>query len=95
MNHELENGVERYLCRRVQESGGQAVKLDSKTGLPDRLIILPQGVVLFVETKRPKGGVLSSAQLVWLSMLGRLGHVAVPVRNKEEVDRLLREYTET
>lgn len=93
MNHELENGVERYLCQRVQESGGQAVKLDSKTGLPDRLIILPRGVVLFVETKRPKGGVLSPAQLVWLSMLGRLGHVAVSVRNKEEVDKLLSEYT--
>lgn len=93
MNHELENGVERYLCRRVQEFGGQAVKLDSKTGLPDRLIILPQGKVLFVETKRPKDGVLSPAQLVWLSILGKLGHAAVSVKNKAEVDRLLDEYT--
>ena len=93
MNHELENGVKRYLCRRVQESGGQAVKLDSKTGLPDRLIILPRGKVLFVETKRPKGGVLSPAQLVWLSILGKLGHAAVSVKNKDEVDRLLAEYT--
>ena len=53
-----ERVVENWLRRSVRGRGGLAVKLvPSVAGLPDRLVLLPGGRVVFVETKAPDGKV--------------------------------------
>lgn len=51
-----ENVNETYLMSRIQEIGGLAVKLEcpGTRGFPDRMIILPYGIISYAEIKRPK-----------------------------------------
>jgi len=51
----LERDVERALIARVKRLGGMCEKFTSpgRRSVPDRLITLPGGVVIFVEVKRP------------------------------------------
>jgi hypothetical protein len=62
----LESSTERRLLRRVEELGGMCWKLipESGRGIPDRLAILPDGVVWFVELKRPHGKTSRMQELV-------------------------------
>ena len=55
MSDVLERDVEKALVRRVKQLGGMAEKFTSpgKRSVPDRLITLPGGKVIFVELKRP------------------------------------------
>ena len=50
-----ETVIERKLRDRIRELGGLCLKWESPsyTGVPDRLILLPRGNVLMVETKAP------------------------------------------
>lgn len=50
-----ESTIEAYLRDRVKEMGGKAYKFVSpgNDGVPDRLVCLPGGRTVFVETKRP------------------------------------------
>ena len=49
----MEQDIERLLVRRVKEIGGIAYKFISPghAGVPDRLIIVPGGEIVFVELK--------------------------------------------
>jgi hypothetical protein len=51
----LERDVEKALCKRVKELGGTCEKFTSpgRRSVPDRLVTLPGGVILFVELKAP------------------------------------------
>jgi hypothetical protein len=53
----LEKQVEAYLVKAVRERGGEAYKFTSPAmrGVADRLVVMPNGVVWFVEVKRPGG----------------------------------------
>lgn len=55
MSDVLERDVERALVRRVKQLGGMAEKFTSpgKRSVPDRLVTLPGGRLIFVELKRP------------------------------------------
>lgn len=86
---QLEREVEGYLVRQVEKMGGRCPKFDSVRGWPDRIVLLPAGVVAWVETKRPVGGVLSPAQLVVHEQLRRVGQQVYVVWSQEEVDELL------
>ena len=88
---ELESEVERYLRKRVEECGGRCEKFipDFARGFPDRLVMLPWGVLVWVETKRPRGGRLSPAQNVQHLLLRRLGQRVEVVWTKEQADRLI------
>lgn len=48
-----EANVEKYLIRYVKDKGGLCLKFISASmrGLPDRVVILPQGKIFFVELK--------------------------------------------
>lgn len=47
-----EKVIEATLRKAVEVWGGKCIKLlPSETGLPDRLVLLPGGVMFFVETK--------------------------------------------
>jgi hypothetical protein len=48
-----ESAIERDYCARVRREGGMAIKLVAHIGLPDRLIVLPGGVIYMVEFKAP------------------------------------------
>ena len=50
-----ESDIESRLRKSIQSIGGMCLKLvtPNYTGIPDRLILLPGGVAIFAETKRP------------------------------------------
>jgi hypothetical protein len=68
-----ETRVERELRVGIKARGGWAIKLlPSVSGLPDRLVLLPGGYVIFVELKAP-GKKAELHQLVIHRKLERLG----------------------
>lgn len=90
---ELERDVERYLVSIVKAAGGRAVKFnpDAVRGMPDRIVMLPGGVLIWVELKKPKGGRLSEVQRHRHRELRRLGQEVRVVWSKEDADALLEE----
>lgn len=91
----MERDVERYLVQQTKRLGGACLKFVSPgcNGVPDRILLLPGARLAFVEVKRPDGGRTSKLQLYWLQVLRELGFNAVIVRNKAEIDDLLRSMT--
>ena len=78
--------------RRVKEIGGIAYKFvsPSNRGVADRLVVLPQGVVWFVEVKK-EGGRLSTLQNIFIAEMQRLQQNVRVVWSKEDVDQLIKE----
>lgn len=70
-----EKEIERKLRVLVEQNGGLCLKwvCPGWAGVPDRIVLLPFARIIFVETKRPRGGVLSRLQLWWAERLTRLG----------------------
>lgn len=88
---ERETSVEQYLRRQVEARGGRCVKFDPESyrGWPDRIVLLPHGQLVWVETKRPEGGRVSSAQFVAHEDLRRLGQTVIVADSRDDVDELL------
>lgn len=88
----LEKDVESYLKKKVKELGGRCIKFysASDTGLPDRIVALPGGKVIFIELKRPKGGKLAPIQRFQIDRLMALGCNVAIVKNFDDVDNLLK-----
>lgn len=86
-----ESSIETYLRERVKAVGGYCIKLNpmGNVGIPDRLVLLPGGVAVFVECKKPKGGVVGRLQTWWRSELIGLGFPHRYVFTREDVDLLL------
>lgn len=70
----LESRVERILTKGIRDAGGWAIKLVSpgNAGVPDRLVLLPGGQVIFVELKQDKGR-LSPLQAAMQDRMRALG----------------------
>lgn len=90
----LEREVEKYLTDEVKKLGGECFKFipDFARGMPDRLVCLPHGISVWVETKRPEGGKLSAAQKLRHVELRRLGQSVEVAWCREDVDRLVELY---
>ena len=84
----LQRTIEAALVKRVTALGGVTIKIMLIRGFPDRLVFLPGGRVVAVETKRPQGGRLSPHQKRWIDRLRGLGIETLVVRNETEIDRL-------
>jgi hypothetical protein len=86
-----ESSIEGYLRDRVKQAGGLCVKLNPAglVGIPDRLVVLPGGRILFVEVKKPRGGVVGKAQFVWRDRLLGLGVAHRFCFTREDVDELM------
>ena len=86
-----EASIEGYLRERVEALGGVCIKLSpvGLRGVPDRLIVLSGPRVIFVELKRPKGGVISALQHWWRKRLLALGCEHHFVKTRVEVDALI------
>ena len=88
----LESRVESHLRKKAESMGGMCVKFipDFARGFPDRILLLPGGVIVWVETKRPVGGRLDGAQNVAHVLLRRLGQRVDVVWSREDADQLLK-----
>ena len=86
----LEKDIEKKLRKMVEAHGGLCLKwvCPGWSGVPDRIILLPGGRVMFAETKRPKGGKLEALQKWWLKRLQGLGFWSVVVWNEENLKTL-------
>ena len=85
-----ESAIERYLVEKVAAAHGVAYKFTSpqRRNVPDRIVILPDRAICFVECKAVGKGV-TEAQARELTRLHNLGcHVAV-VNNVSDVDELI------
>ena len=90
---ESEKVLEKYLVSEVKSVGGWAVKLLSGlvTGLPDRLILLPGGVVAFVEVKTT-GKKATPRQLIVHKKLMQLGFRVEVLDSKEGINNFINFY---
>lgn len=83
----LEKEIEAKLVKIVKNSGGLCLKwvCPGWAGVPDRIVLLPGGTVIFVELKRPSGGVISSRQRWWANKLTMMGFERYYVCTAEDV----------
>jgi len=87
----LERQIEKYFCESVARTGGVAEKVVSLSarGFFDRLALLPGGRVIFVELKKPKGGVVAAHQRARHELYRSLGAEVAVIKTFADVDRLL------
>lgn len=90
---ESEKAIERKLIEAVKAWGGVCLKYHNgqSIGYPDRVVLLPHGVTLWVEVKS-KGQKPRKAQALRIEQLQRLGHYATYIDNTEAIGQLLQDY---
>lgn len=88
-----EKYYEQLLRREVESLGALCLKLECPgyTGMPDRMILLPGGQVVFAETKRP-GKTERPRQLYAQAALRKLGFkVFSSVDSSEKIQAIVQE----
>ena len=87
-----EKWIEQQLVKAVKDIGGIALKIVSPgfDGMPDRLILLPNRKVAFVEVKAP-GKTLRPLQEKRKRQLEALGFLVFCLDNLEQIGGILRE----
>lgn len=88
----LERQVEKALVSAIKKAGGIAPKLTSPgtAGMPDRIIILPEGKVCFVELKAP-GQQPRPIQLRQMARLTNLGCMVRTIDHPNQIQELIEE----
>ncbi|WP_274371498.1 VRR-NUC domain-containing protein [Morganella morganii] len=83
MSNVREDVIERHLVNEVKKAGGIAYKFVSpgRRAVPDRLVLLPGGKIIFVECKAP-GEKPRPDQLREHARLFALGHQVVVLDSK-------------
>lgn len=92
----LEKEVEKFLVREVKKIGGISFKFISpgNAGVPDRIVILPTGKVVFVELKTDNGK-LTKLQEAQIKKISNLGADARVLRGIEGVKEFINEIQST
>jgi hypothetical protein len=87
-NNPLEKEIEKKLGDIVKNHGGLCLKwvCPGWSGVPDRILLLPCGKVIFAETKRPKGSRVEKLQLWWRAKLQKLGFTVWHIYNQDQLD---------
>jgi hypothetical protein len=87
-----ERTVEQHLVHGLAKIGVACEKFipDHRRGMPDRIVLLPGGRVVWVELKTD-GGSLSAIQLVRHHELTKAGQIVKVVWSIEEADNLIEE----
>ena len=85
-----EKEIENYLVRKIKNKKGIAYKFTSpgNSGVPDRICMLPNGKIFFVELKSP-GKKPRALQVNLIRKITNLGQSVYVVDSKEMVDRVL------
>jgi hypothetical protein len=75
-----EKDLERKCRALAERCGGELLKFRSpgNKGVPDRILLLPRGHIIFIEFKRP-GGLLKPLQRRWQKRLRELGQMAIVI----------------
>lgn len=91
-----ESTIERKLVIEVKKRGGSAVKFVSPglDGVPDRLVLLPGGIIAFIEIKAP-GKRMRPLQQMRAKKLATLGFKVYCIDNKEMIGGVLDEIQAT
>ena len=86
---QLEKDIEKKLRLMVERHGGLCLKwvCPGWSGVPDRILLLPGGRIIFAELKT-KGGRMSHLQKWWRDKLQALGFWAVVVWNEDNINTL-------
>ena len=86
---QLERDIERALVGMIKRHGGLCLKwvCPGWAGVPDRIVLLPGGRIVFVELKRPEGGRLSELQKWWAKKLIDLGFNYWQIYDREDLAR--------
>jgi hypothetical protein len=86
----LEKTLEMQLVKAVKSMGGRAVKFVSPgfNGMPDRLVLLPEGRVAFVEVKAP-GKKPRALQVARIEMLKDLGFQVFVLDSLKKIGEIL------
>lgn len=82
--------IERYLVKVMKSIGGRCIKLDptNNRGIPDRMCLFPDGRVVFVEVKGPKGET-SEMQKLWIDWLKKHKFKAYVINSRARVDAFI------
>jgi hypothetical protein len=85
-----EKEIEIYLARKIKNKKGIAYKFTSpgNSGVPDRLCLLPNGKIFFVELKSP-GKKPRALQVNQITKITKLGQRVYVLDSKEKVDEVL------
>jgi hypothetical protein len=86
----LERDLEAYFSKKCRVLGLKTLKLHVRfsRGWPDRLVLLKDGKILWVELKRP-GGRVSDIQAKTHKEMAEWGHVVHVIDSKEGIDNVL------
>lgn len=86
----MEKDIEKYLRLKVKKMGGLALKFVSPsfTGVPDRVVLLPNVAVFFVEVKNT-GQKMRPRQEYVKKQFEKLGLEVYTVDSKEKIDEIL------
>jgi Holliday junction resolvase len=87
-----EKAIERKLVQAVKEAGGMAPKLvcPGMDGMPDRIVLMPQGIVAFVEVKS-HGEKPRPLQVARMEALRRLGFTVYVLDDVEQIGGIVRD----
>lgn len=87
-NEMLEKDIEKILTTEIKKLGGRAYKFISpgNSGVPDRIVVLPGGKMMFVELKAKTGSlsVLQSVQVKRLIELGQKVYVVYGLKGLKD-----------
>ncbi len=87
-----EKEIEKALVQAVKTCGGLCLKFVSPSlaGIPDRIVLMPKGVIAFVEVKAP-GETMRSLQVQRKRQLEALGFRVYCLDGKEQIAKVLHE----
>lgn len=91
---ELEHSVEDYARLAFAKRGWLLLKWVSPgfSGVPDDILLVDHGPILFIEFKRPGGAhLLRPRQKIVFPQLGKMGHPVRVIDTKAQVDQLIRD----
>ena len=85
-----EKAIERYIVERIKDLGGICLKYSNpnQIGYPDRVCLLPWGIILWVELKS-KGQTLRTIQRQRIQEMSKIGHIVHVCDSKEAVDNVI------
>lgn len=89
-NRDSEKYLERELVKRIELFGGKCIKLIpfNSDGIPDRLCLLPGGIIFFAELKSA-GQKPRKLQLYWHRVLTKLGFNVYVIDSYEKLNSII------
>ena len=84
----LEKQIERKLYDEVKKIDGMCLKQTGMAGIPDRLVLLPDGKCAFVELKAP-GEKTRKLQQIRMKQLKKLGFKCFVIDGVEQIKPML------